>query len=165
MSASDQTCICRQLVDLGLVDTLKDKPENERFLVAIKACMARSTCAPFDIAPASQSHAQNTPERRGGDRRSGRDRRQTQKAMLRGTNRRSGKERRSGGDRRGLTAGESYTHDQTLRNLQAWCADKCQGQYKLWLSEGADKSLRFRFELDSDRDRFLAMLKNFKKPG
>ncbi len=161
MGVSDDTCICRRLVALGLVDALQGKTENGRFLVAIRSCMRRSACPSFDLGSASTTAGGGLSERSGADRRSGKERRQKAKAWLKDQERRSGKERRSGGDRRGLTPGQSYTQEQTFKNLQAWCADKCQAPYKLWL--GDDGNLRFRFEQDSDRDRFLAMLRNFQQ--
>lgn len=164
MNNSDGSCICRRLVSLGLFDALQGVPGSGRYVVAIRSCMQRSACPSFDPTTGAAGAPTQRPDRRGGDRRSGLERRQNHQAWPTEREQRSGSERRSGGDRRGLTAGESYTHDQTLRNLKAWCADKCDGQYKLWLSDDADQSLRFRFELTSDRDRFMAMLRTFKGP-
>ena len=165
MTVSDGSCICRRLISLGIGDALEGVPGSGRFIVAIRSCMQRSACPSFNLETGAVEAPTPRPERRGGDRRSGRERRQNTHPWPAEHEQRSGSERRSGGDRRGLTAGESYTHNQTLRNLQAWCADKCDGKYKLWLSDDGTNSLRFRFELTSDRDRFLIMLRTFKGPA
>jgi len=170
-------CICRRLLDLGIVDAVEHAPHRDEMFTAIQACLDKGLCRDREPAPAPQEaapHANTQPaapattapdgtasRRKRSDRRSGVDRRQTQTALPAEGERRVGAERRSGGDRRGLLAGEQYTPQQAVLNLRAWCNGHCKGPFDLRLDTETGE-LRFRFEYPDDRAGFTRMLQKFK---
>jgi len=154
-------CICRRLLDLGIVDAVENAPHRDEMFAAIQACLDKGPCsrrAPIQAADAPDGTASR---RKRSDRRSGIDRRQTQTALPAEGERRVGGERRSGGDRRGLLAGEQYTPQQAVLNLRAWCNGHCKGPFDLRLDTDTGE-LRFRFEDPDDRAGFTRMLQKFK---
>lgn len=160
-------CICRRLLDLGIVDAVEHAPHRDEMFAAIQACLDKGLCAAREPAPAPQEAAPakapdgTASRRKRSDRRSGIDRRQTQTALPPEGERRTGRERRSGGDRRGLLAGEQYTPQQAVLNLRAWCNGHCKGPFDLRLDKETGE-LRFRFENPDDRAGFTRMLQKFK---
>jgi hypothetical protein len=176
-------CLCRRLLDLGIVEAVEHAPHRDEMFAAIQACLDKGLCNRRDPAAATEG-ADQTPEqdvtpeheaapatapapdgaasrRKRSDRRSGVDRRQLQTAMAPDREQRSGKERRSGGDRRGLLAGEQYTPQQAVLNLRAWCNGHCRGPFELHLDTESGE-LRFHFDDPNDRDGFKRMLQKFK---
>ncbi len=162
-------CICRRLLDLGIVAAVEDAPHRDEIFVAIQACLDKGLCRQRE--PAVTAHDVASPpavapdgsasRRKRSDRRSGVDRRQTVTALPADQERRISGERRSGGDRRGLLAGEYYTPQQAVLNLRAWCNGHCRGPFDLRLDTKTGE-LRFRFDDPGDRAGFTRMLQKFK---
>lgn len=161
-------CICRRLLDLGIVAAVEDAPCRDEIFVAIQACLDKGLCRrrePAEItdeaAPPPVAPDGSASRRKRSDRRSGIDRRQTVTALPAGQERRISGERRSGGDRRGLLAGEYYTPQQAVLNLRAWCNGHCRGPFDLRLDTKTGE-LRFHFDEPDDRAGFTRMLQKFK---
>lgn len=162
-------CICRRLLDLGIVEAVEHAAHRDEMFIAIQACLDKGLCAEREPAPTVQEAPQPDAEqtsnpasrRKRSDRRSGEDRRQTVAARPPDQERRVGGERRSGGDRRGLLAGEQYTPQQAVLNLRAWCNGHCKNPFDLRL-DPETAELRFHFESPEDRDGFKRMLTKFK---
>ncbi len=158
-------CICRRLLDLGIVEAVEHAAYRDEMFIAIQACLDKELCAqrePVSIAhEATVVPADKTNKRKRSDRRSGQDRRQIVTALLSDRERRVGSERRSGGDRRGLLADEQYTPQQAVLNLRAWCNGHCKSTFDLQLDTKTGE-LRFHFDSPADRDDFKQMLQKFK---
>lgn len=162
-------CICRRLLDLGIVEALEHATHRDEMFIAIQACLDRGLCAqrePASMAheaPLAPANETNKPasRRKRSDRRSGHDRRQTVTSLPPDQERRAGGERRSGGDRRGLLADEQYTPQQAVLNLRAWCNGHCKSTFDLRLDTKTGE-LRFHFDSPDDRDDFKQMLQKFK---
>ncbi|MEX0693963.1 MAG: hypothetical protein WD075_05940 [Rhodospirillales bacterium] len=162
-------CICRRLLDLGIVEAVENAAHRDEIFIAIQACLDKGSCnrrepvaATDETAPAAASAPNGTGSRRKrSDRRSGTDRRQTVTAIASDRERRDAGERRSGGDRRGLLAGEQYTPQQAVLNLRAWCNGHCRGTFDLRL-DTVSGELRFHFDDPDDRAGFTRMLQKFK---
>lgn len=162
-------CICRRLLDLGIVEAVENAPQRDEMFVAIQACLDKGLCAEREqvseapeatIDPVDESQ-QPASRRKRSDRRSGHDRRQVVTDMSPDQERRVGGERRSGGDRRGLLAGEEYTPQQAVLNLRSWCNGHCKSPFELQLDMKTGE-LRFHFDNPDDRDDFKQMLQKFK---
>lgn len=163
-------CICRQLLELGIVEALENTEQRDAIFAAMQACLDKSQClegvAPLEAATATHTPATASPaaapsRRKRADRRAGIERRQNKQAWPAENERRSGMERRSGGDRRGLLEGEQYTPQQAFLNLKAWCNGHCKSPFDLSLDK-ASGELKFRFEDPVDRADFTEMLRLFK---
>lgn len=162
-------CICRRLLDLGIVEAVENATHRDEMFIAIQACLDKGLCAEREPAPIAQEappaavdEGDNPDSRRKrSDRRSGEDRRQTVTSVPPDRERRVGGERRSGGDRRGLLAGEQYTPQQAVLNLRAWCNGHCKSPFDLRLDSETGE-LRFHFDSPDDRDGFKRMLQKFK---
>jgi len=162
-------CICRRLLDLGIVEALEHAQHRDEMFIAIQACLDKGLCAEREPASIAQEATEapandaNTPasRRKRSDRRSGQDRRQIVTALPPDRERREGSERRSGGDRRGLLAGEQYTPQQAVLNLRAWCNGQCKSTFDLQLDTKTGE-LKFHFDSPVDRDDFKQMLQKFK---
>ncbi len=162
-------CICRRLLDLGIVEAVENSPQRDEMFIAIQACLDKGICV--EREPVSEANeATITPEnevqkpasrRKRSDRRSGHDRRQIVTDMPPDQERRVGGERRSGGDRRGLLAGEQYTPQQAVLNLRAWCNGQCKSLFELQLDTKTGE-LRFHFDSPDDPEDFKLMLQKFK---
>ena len=162
-------CICRRLLDLGIVEALEHAAHRDERFIAIQACLDKVLCAEREPAPIAHE-ATLTPDngasnpvsrRKRSDRRSGQDRRQIVTTLPPDRERRIGGERRSGGDRRGLLAGEQYTPQQAVLNLRAWCNGQCKSTFELQLDTKTGE-LKFHFDSPADRDDFKQMLQKFK---
>jgi hypothetical protein len=162
-------CICRRLLDLGIVEAVENAPQRDEMFLAIQACLDKGLCA--EREPASEAHEATiapsnednkaASRRKRSDRRSGHDRRQVVTDMSPDQERRFGGERRSGGDRRGLLAGEEYTPQQAVLNLRSWCNGHCKSPFELQLDMKTGE-LRFHFDSLDDREDFKQMLQKFK---
>lgn len=162
-------CICRRLLDLGIVEAVENAPQRDEMFIAIQACLDKGLCA--EREQITEAHKDTTPldndvkntasRRKRSDRRSGQDRRQVVTDMPPEQERRIGGERRSGGDRRGLLAGEEYTPQQAVLNLRSWCNGHCKSPFELQLDMKTGE-LRFHFENPDDREDFKEMLQKFK---
>lgn len=159
-------CICRRLLDLGIVEAVEHATHRDEMFIAIQACLDKQLCAEPEsaheatLAPVNEA---NNPasRRKRSDRRSGHDRRQIVNALPPDRERRMSGERRSGGDRRGLLADEQYTPQQAVLNLRAWCNGHCKSTFELQLDTQTGE-LRFHFDSPDDRDDFKLMLQKFK---
>lgn len=164
-------CICRRLLDLGIVEAVENAAHRDEMFAAIQACLDKGLCYQREPESAAQESSPPPPpapardsaasRRKRSDRRSGIDRRQTAMVMQPGQEQRVGGERRSGGDRRGLLAGEQYTPQQAVLNLRAWCNGQCWGTFELQLDTKTGE-LRFHFDDPNDRSSFTEMLRKFK---
>lgn len=163
-------CICRRLLDLGIVAAVEDAPHRDEMFVAIQACLDKGLCRqrePLETIeeeaapPTAVAPDGSASRRKRSDRRSGVDRRQTVTTLPADQERRISGERRSGGDRRGLLAGEYYTPQQAVLNLRAWCNGHCRGPFDLRLDTKTGE-LRFHFDNPDDRAGFTRMLQKFK---
>lgn len=162
-------CICRRLLDLGIVEAVENAPHRDEMFVAIQACLDKGLCTerePVSMTPETPSppvDATDNPasRRKRSDRRSGNDRRQVVADLPPDQERRVSGERRSGGDRRGLLAGEQYTPQQAVLNLRAWCNGQCKSTFDLQLDTKTGE-LRFHFDSQDDRNAFKQMLQKFK---
>ncbi len=159
MNDGTNFCVCRRLLDLGVVDALENAPKRDDIFIAIQACLDRNICG-YQEPPAAAPDGAASRRKRS-DRRSGIDRRQNNQAWPAENERRTGKERRSGGDRRGLLAGEQYTPQEAFLNLKAWCNGHCRHPFDLSLDKKSGQ-LRFHFDDPQDRAGFTDMLKKFK---
>lgn len=167
MNDVPEDCICRRLLDLGIVAAVENAPHRNEMFVAIQACLDKGLCHQREQAqqatppPPATSPDGAASRRKRSDRRAGTDRRQTAMTLPPDRERRTGVERRSGGDRRGLLAGEQYTPQQAVLNLRAWCNGHCRGTFDLRLDTKTSE-LRFHFDDPDDRDGFTKMLRKFK---
>ena len=163
-------CICRRLLDLGIVEALEHDAHRDEMFIAIQACLDNGLCTEREQVPVAPeitlapvvAEADNTASRRKrSDRRSSQDRRQIVTTLPPDREQRVGSERRSGGDRRGLLADEQYTPQQAVLNLRAWCNGHCKSPFDLQLDTQTGE-LRFHFDSPADRDDFKQMLQKFK---
>ncbi len=170
---AERFCVCRRLVDQGFADLInQDSDGGQTALATIWDCIESSGCPEMAHArdePETPSPPPATPppdvieERKAGKERRGPERRQRNIPVE--NDRRKNKEERRKGDRRGLKAGQSYTPEEMVANLTAWCKDKCEGEFEIGLvGEGAGRQLSFHFEIETDRMNFMAMLRNWKRP-
>lgn len=162
-------CICRRLLDLGIVEAVENAPQRDEMFIAIQACLDKGLCAEREpvseaqqatIAPDNDGN-ETASRRKRSDRRSGHDRRQVVTDVPPDQEPRVGGERRSGGDRRGLLADEQYTPQQAVLNLRAWCNGHCKSNFDLHLDTKTGE-LRFHFDSPDDREDFKQMLQKFK---
>jgi len=184
--SAQRFCVCRRLVDQGLADLIDQESDGgQAVLATIWDCIESSGCPEMAHArgetesestpappaptppPAPPADAEPPPEvteerKKGRDRRLG-DRRKKNVPVA--VDRRKNKDERRKGDRRGLKAGQSYTPEQMVANLTAWCEAHCEGAFKIGLEgEGAGRQLSFNFDIETDRMNFMAMLRNWKRP-
>lgn len=99
-------------------------------------------------------------ERKGGDRRAHVDRRRTVVPWTGAEHRRAN--RRNAIDRRGLPFGVFYKSSDPLAVLYDWLRDHCSGKWSVGIEAAGEdpfkKSVKVLFELESDKDTFMAVV-------